>query len=109
MQGKEIIPVANPKAQSEILKMELLDAVTRVVDSGWYILGREVDSFEKEFAGFIGAGNCIGVASGTDALMLALKAAGLKPGDEVITVSHSGCGDGCGNRTGRPCPCFCRY
>jgi dTDP-4-amino-4,6-dideoxygalactose transaminase len=89
MKEKEIIPVANPKAQSEILKKELLDAVTRVIDSGWYILGSEVDAFEKEFAGFIGAGNCIGVASGTDALMLALKAAGLKPGDEVITVSHS--------------------
>jgi dTDP-4-amino-4,6-dideoxygalactose transaminase len=89
MQGKEIIPVANPKAQSEILKNELLDAVTRVIDSGWYILGKEVDAFEKEFAGFIGAGNCVGVASGTDALMLALKAAGMRPGDEVITVSHS--------------------
>lgn len=89
MQEKEIIPVANPKAQSEILKKEILDAVTRVIDSGWYILGSEVDSFEKEFAEFIGANNCIGVASGTDALMLALKAAGLKPGDEVITVSHS--------------------
>ncbi len=89
MKVKEFIPFANPKAQSEILKNEILDAVTRVIDSGWYILGSEVDSLEKEFAGFIGAGNCIGVASGTDALMLALKAAGLKPGDEVITVSHS--------------------
>ncbi|HEY9162432.1 MAG TPA: DegT/DnrJ/EryC1/StrS family aminotransferase [Desulfomonilia bacterium] len=89
MQGKEIIPVVNPKAQSEVLQKEILDAVARVVDSGWYILGSEVDSFEKEFASFIGADNCIGVASGTDALMLALKAAGLKTGDEVITVSHS--------------------
>jgi dTDP-4-amino-4,6-dideoxygalactose transaminase len=89
MQEKEIIPVANPKAQSEILKKELLDAVTRVINSGWYILGNEVDAFEKEFAEFIGAESCIGVASGTDAVMLALKAAGLKPGDEVITVSHS--------------------
>jgi dTDP-4-amino-4,6-dideoxygalactose transaminase len=89
MQESGFIPVANPKAQAEKFRNAILDAITRVVDSGWYILGNEVEAFEIEFASYIKAGHCIGVASGTDALMLALKASGIKPGDEVITVSHS--------------------
>ncbi len=89
MKETGFIPVANPKAQAERFRNAIFDAISRVVDSGCYILGSEVTAFETEFASYIGAGHCIGVASGTDALMLALKAADLKPGDEVITVSHS--------------------
>jgi dTDP-4-amino-4,6-dideoxygalactose transaminase len=61
----------------------------RVLESGRYILGREVASFEKEFADYLGIPHAIGVASGTDALHLALRACGAGPGDSVITVSHT--------------------
>ena len=87
--NNDFIPVANPKAQNEAHKEALDEAVKRVFSSGWYILGEEVRLFEKEFADLLGAAFCTGVASGTDALLLALEAVGVKPGDEVITVSHS--------------------
>jgi dTDP-4-amino-4,6-dideoxygalactose transaminase len=61
----------------------------RVVDSGFYILGPEVAAFEKALASNVGVAEAVGVASGTDALMLALLAAGVAVGDEVITVSHT--------------------
>ena len=60
-----------------------------MLDSGNYILGAEVEAFESAFAAYCGAGHGVGVASGTDALILALKALGIGPGDEVITVSHT--------------------
>ena len=60
-----------------------------MLDSGTYILGTEVESFERAFADFCGRGYAVGVASGTDALILALKALDIGPGDEVITVSHT--------------------
>lgn len=70
-------------------KVEIDAAITRVLESGWYILGNEVNSFEKEFSRYIGVDYGIGVGSGTDAITLALKACGIGPGDEVITVSHT--------------------
>lgn len=85
----DFIPVANPKLQFEIRSEEIRNAVEKVLSSGWYILGEEVRAFEKEFAEFMGVSYCIGAASGTDALILALRAIGISPGDEVITVSHS--------------------
>ncbi|MBM3834485.1 MAG: DegT/DnrJ/EryC1/StrS family aminotransferase [Verrucomicrobia bacterium] len=83
------IPVANPKAQFEAYRDEIETAMRNVLESGWYILGNEVEAFENEFASFLGAEQCVGVANGTDALALALRAVGVQPGDEVITVSHS--------------------
>ncbi|HQY92922.1 DegT/DnrJ/EryC1/StrS family aminotransferase [Caldilinea sp.] len=68
---------------------EIDAAVHRVLESGWYILGRETTAFEEEFAAYCGAAGCVGVNSGTDALYLALRACGVGPGDEVITVSHT--------------------
>lgn len=65
------------------------EAVQRVLASGWYILGHEVQAFEAEFAVYCGAAGCVGVNSGTDALHLALRACGIGPGDEVITVAHT--------------------
>ncbi len=85
----KFIPVANPKAQFEAHKKEIDLAIKKVLSSGWYILGQEVRSFEEEFADLLDASYCIGAASGTDALILALKAVGIQQGDEVITVSHS--------------------
>ncbi len=89
MMSDKFIPAANPKAQYEAYKKEIDHAIEKVLSRGWYILGEEVGLFEKEFAGFTGSGFCIGCASGTDALILALKSVGIQPGDEVITVSHS--------------------
>jgi dTDP-4-amino-4,6-dideoxygalactose transaminase len=65
-------------------------AVARVVDSGWFILGRELQSFEAEFAAYCGSPHCIGVANGTDALELALRACGVGPGGRVLTVANAG-------------------
>jgi len=70
-------------------KEEIDAAISRVLESGWYILGEEVRSFEKEFSKYIGVNHGIGVGNGTDAITLALKACGIGPGDEVITVSHT--------------------
>lgn len=67
----------------------LLKAVTRVLKSGWFILGPELINFEKKFAKFLGVKEVIGVNSGTDALFLALKALGVGEGDEVITVANT--------------------
>jgi dTDP-4-amino-4,6-dideoxygalactose transaminase len=64
-------------------------AIRRVVDSGWFILGREVEAFEDEFARASGATHGIGVGTGTDAIALALRAIGIGPGDEVITAPLS--------------------
>ncbi|MFQ5912853.1 MAG: DegT/DnrJ/EryC1/StrS family aminotransferase [Nitrospinota bacterium] len=68
---------------------ETLEAVERVLAAGNFILGEEVEAFEKEFAEFCGTKAAVGVANGTDALMLALKALGVGPGDEVITAPNS--------------------
>jgi len=73
------------ETQEAGLSNEIDAALRRVVDSCWYILGPEVESFEKEFAESLGAAHAIGTASGTDALSLALLAAGISEGDEVVT------------------------
>lgn len=83
------IPVANPKANYLSHKEEIDNAIQSVLSSGQYILGKQVLGFEKEFSEYLGTSFCIGVASGTDALTIALKAVGLEVGDEVITVSHT--------------------
>lgn len=84
-----MIPNANPKAGYLAHKHEIDQAVQRVLDSGWYILGKEVEAFEAEFAQYCGVDFCLGVGNGTDALHLALKACGVSSGDEVVTVSHT--------------------
>jgi len=84
-----MIPQANPKANYLAHKEEIDAAIACVLDSGQYILGKEVAAFEREFADYIGTDYAVGVASGTDALHLALRACGVGPGDEVITVSFT--------------------
>ncbi|CAM5299111.1 DegT/DnrJ/EryC1/StrS family aminotransferase [Thauera mechernichensis] len=71
------------------LKPEIDAAIARVLDSGWYILGPEVDAFEAEYAAYCEAEHAIGVANGLDALHLALLAMGVGPGDEVIVPSNT--------------------
>ena len=80
------IPIASAAAQYVTIKAEIDTAVHRVLDSGWFILGAEVEAFEREFAAYCDVGHAVGVGNGTDALMLALKALDVGPGDEVITV-----------------------
>ena len=83
------IPQCDPHA-SYMAQRQLIDeAIQRVLSGGRYILGPEVAAFEKEFAAFVGASHALGVANGTDALALALRAAGVGPGDVVLTVSHT--------------------
>jgi dTDP-4-amino-4,6-dideoxygalactose transaminase len=67
-------------------KHEILDAVSRVLNSGVYTLGPELRKFEEEFASYIGVSHCVGVANATDGLTLSLMALGIGPGDEVITT-----------------------
>lgn len=84
-----MIICANPSAQFQSYQAEIEAAVLRVLRGNRYILGAEVEALEQEFAGYIGTRNAIGVANGTDALELALRALEIGPGDEVITVSHT--------------------
>ena len=80
---------ANPRVNYIAHKEEIDAAIHRVLESGWYILAKEVESLEKEFAGYLGADHAIGVASGTDALHLAFRACGVGPGDSIITTSNT--------------------
>ena len=82
-----IVPLASPGAENELLADAIAGAIERVRDSGVYVLGPEVEAFEREFAARVGAAEAVGVASGTDALMLSLAAHGVGPGDEVITTA----------------------
>lgn len=84
-----MILCSNPLEQYRSYKEEIDTAIQSVLQSGWYILGNEVAAFEAEFSSYIGVEHGIGVSSGTEALHLALKACGVGPGDEVITVSHT--------------------
>ena len=84
-----MILCANPAAQFHSYQQEIEAAVLKVMRSNRYILGAEVETLEREFADYIGTEVAIGVANGTDALELAIRALDIGPGDEVITVSHT--------------------
>jgi len=84
-----VIPLFDLKDQYNAIKVEINEAVARILESGWFILGQEVEAFEEEFAAYCSLSHGIGVGSGTEALHLALLACGVGPGDEVITVPHT--------------------
>jgi dTDP-4-amino-4,6-dideoxygalactose transaminase len=84
-----MIPLVDLKIQCEKHRDEFLKAINSVLDNTAFVLGKEVETFEKRFAAFVGANYAVGVASGTDALHLALRAVGIRPGDEVITVTNT--------------------
>ncbi|MXX49991.1 MAG: DegT/DnrJ/EryC1/StrS family aminotransferase [Chloroflexi bacterium] len=84
-----MIPFNQLKPLHDLLAEEINAALLRVADSGWYILGPEVAAFEREFAAYHGLKHAVGVATGTDAIELALRAGGVGAGDEVITVAHT--------------------
>jgi len=83
------IPFLDLGAAYEELKTEIDDAVRRVLESGWYILGQEVDTFESDWADYCGSAHAVGLANGLDALTLALRALEVGPGDEVIVPSNT--------------------
>jgi dTDP-4-amino-4,6-dideoxygalactose transaminase len=79
------VPFTDFRAHVRALRGELDEAVARVLESGWFILGPEGEALEKELAEAFGTAHCIGVGNGTDALQLALEGLGVEPGDEVVT------------------------
>ena len=84
-----MIPFLDLRLATEELRPEIGQAIARVLTSGCYILGAEVEAFENEFAAHCGARHCVGVASGLDALTLLLRALGIGAGDEVIVPSNT--------------------
>jgi dTDP-4-amino-4,6-dideoxygalactose transaminase len=85
-----VIPLNDLKRHYGGIRPVLEEAIGRVLSNGWFILGPEVEAFEREFAAYCGVPHCVGVANGTDALEIGLRALGISPGDEVITVANAG-------------------
>jgi dTDP-4-amino-4,6-dideoxygalactose transaminase len=83
------IPLFDTSTPLAPLRDELIERTNAVIDGGRYILGPEVQAFEREFADYLGVGHVVGVANGTDALTIALRAAGVGPGDEVVVPSFT--------------------
>ena len=83
-------PINDLSARMAAFRPVLRDAMDRVLDRGWLVLGPEVAAFESAFARYTGASQCIGVANGTDALELALRAIGIGHGSRVVTVANAG-------------------
>ena len=78
------VPQFTTARQFATIETEVRQAIERVLDSNWFVLGNELEAFEQEFASFCGVSHCVGVGNGTDAIELALRACGVGPGDEVI-------------------------
>ncbi len=89
MTARRPLRTSDPGAGCRAAAREIKAAIRRVLESGRYILGPEVEAFEQEFAAHVGCARAVGVASGTDALELALRAVGVGPGDRVVTVAHT--------------------
>lgn len=83
------ISLVDLRLQYRLLRDEIDEAMRNVVESSDFILGRDVREFEREFGEFLGIKHCIGVASGTDALLMVLKSLNIGPGDEVIVPAHT--------------------
>jgi dTDP-3-amino-3,4,6-trideoxy-alpha-D-glucose transaminase len=83
------VPLFDPTSPQAPLRADIRAAVHRVLDGGHFVLGPEVKAFETEFAAYLGAGHAIGVANGTEAITIALRALGVGPGDEVVVPSFT--------------------
>ena len=89
MNNHDQVPFLDMSRISEAQQRAIEEAIGRITRQGNFILGKELDSFEKAFASFCGAERCVGVASGCDSLLLSLEALGIGSGDEVITVANT--------------------
>ncbi len=89
MPEREPIPLLDLRAEIEQLQPELRAAIDRVVRSGRFVLGPEVEAFEREISDYLGVAHAVALNSGTDALVIGLRALDVRPGDEVITTSFS--------------------
>jgi len=101
------IPFGNLKLNYQVMKHEIDQSLNSVLNSGWFVLGRQVEDFEKEFAAYCGLPYGAGVNSGTDALYLALLVSGVGKGDEVITVPNTAVPTICAIRMAGAKPVFC--
>src|SRR2546421_12717155 len=81
-----LFDIDTPRAN---IRDRLVDAATRTIDGGAYILGPEVEAFEREFAAYLGADHAVGTANGTDAITIALRALGVGEGDDVVVPSFT--------------------
>jgi len=84
-----VIPFLDLAATHALIEHDILDALQRVVRAGQFILGPEVEAFEREFAAYCGAEHCVGVGNGLDALFLILRASGIGSGDEVLVPANT--------------------
>ncbi|MEU4792149.1 DegT/DnrJ/EryC1/StrS family aminotransferase [Micromonospora tulbaghiae] len=89
MEVRRTVPFVDLPAQVAVVRKEIEDRFAQIIDTTSFILREHCQRFEEEYAAFLGAGHAIGVGNGTDALVLALRALGLKSGDEVITAGNS--------------------
>lgn len=105
--GTRLVPFADLGRQHAPVRDGLRDAFDRVLGSSGFILGAEVDAFEAEFAAYCGAGECVGVASGTAAITIALRAAGIGQGDEVVVPAHTYIASALGILHAGATPVFC--
>jgi len=106
-QAIQQVPFVALRRQHATLRAELSAAFERVVSADSFILGAEVEAFEREFASYCQASDCVGVASGTAALTLALMAVGIGPGDEVIVPAHTFIASALGVLHAGATPVFC--
>src|SRR5947209_13599341 len=83
------VPFVDLQAQYRSIKSEIDEAIHRVLDTSAFVLGREVEAFERAFAAYVGARKCVGVSNGTAAIQLALTACGVGEGDEVIVPANT--------------------
>ena len=88
--NQEEVPFIDLKRQYTQFKYEIKSAINRVLASGYYTSGPEVEAFEEEYAAFCGVPHCVGVSSGVEAIAIALEALGVRQGDEVVTVANAG-------------------
>jgi len=103
--GSGQVPFLDLRAAYEELKEEIDEAVARVLGSGYYLLGKEVEALEEEFAEYLDVKYCVGVGNGLDALHLALRALGVGQGDEVLVPAIPTSPRG--SRSVTPVPCRC--
>lgn len=88
--AREVLPLNDLKRHTSALAERIHEATARVIRSGWFILGPELEAFEREFAGYCGAAHGVGVANGTEAIELALRAFDIGAGDEVVVAANAG-------------------